>query len=80
MTDGPTIASPWPRIKTTGLSLSFSASDLPREGSRTSMSVSPKSFRMSQTGTPAARNAALWNIGRNGTSLTPNGMTPGEWV
>jgi len=80
LTDGPTVASPWPRIKTTDLSLSLSASDLPRGGSRTSMSVSPKSFRMSQTGAPAARNAALWNIGRSGTWLTPNGITPGEWV
>src|SRR5438034_8309713 len=44
------------------------------------MSVSPKSFLMSHTGAPAARNAALWNTARNGTWLIVYGMTPGEWA
>ena len=44
------------------------------------MSVIPNFLRISKTGTPRARNAALWNIARIGTWLLLNGITAGEWL
>ena len=35
---------------------------------------------VSNTGTPTWRNAAVCITGRSGTLVTPNGMTPGEWL
>ena len=44
------------------------------------MSVAPNFSRMSNTGTPAAMKAALWNIACIGTPTSPNGTTDGEWL
>ena len=46
----------------------------------TSMSVAPNLSRMSNTGTPAARKAALWNIACILMRTSPNGTTEGEWL
>ncbi len=56
------------------------ASATPFCGLPTSMSVAPNFSRMSNTGTPAARKAALWNIACIGTSTRPKGTTEGEWL
>ena len=56
---GPTATMPWARSSATGLSASTSASAAPFAGVLTTMSVAPNFSRMSNTGTPAARNAAL---------------------
>ena len=44
------------------------------------MLVMPACLRISNTGTPAARKPATWYMGRSGTVLAANGMTPGECV
>ena len=43
------------------------------------MSVAPNFSRMSNTGTPAARKAALWYVARIGVATRPNGITAAEW-
>ena len=45
----------------------------------TSMFVTPAASRMSNTGTPAARKALWWYIGRSGFLVTPNGISDGVW-
>ena len=57
-----------------------SASATPLGPSPTSMSVAPNFSRMSNTGTPAAIKAALWNIACMVTPTSPNGTTDGEWL
>ena len=62
------------------MSPSVSASALPSALLPTSMLVIPACLRISKTGTPAARKPATWYMGRSGTELAANGMTPGECV
>ena len=48
--------------------------------SPTSRSVAPKRSRMSNTGTPSARKAALWNMACILARTSPKGTTDGEWL
>jgi hypothetical protein len=57
-----------------------SASATPFSPLPISMSVAPNFSRMSNTGTPSAMKAALWNIARIATPTSPNGITDGEWL
>ena len=57
--DGPTATMPCARRRATGLSASTCASAAPLAAVLITMSVAPKRSRMSNTGTPCARNAAL---------------------
>src|SRR6266550_1633016 len=56
---GATATKPWARSSTTDLSPSASASAAPFSELLITMSVGPNFSRISKTGTPAARNAAL---------------------
>ena len=77
---GATTTAPWPRISATLFAPSVFASACPSGSVLTSMSVSPPAARMSNTGTPAPRNALMWYSGRSGTPLTPNGISDGAWL
>ena len=53
----------------------------PRSRLRISMSAAgTPAFRVSNTGTPVQRHAAGRIMGLNGTAVTLNGITDGEWV
>jgi hypothetical protein len=56
---GPTATMPCARNSATGLSARTFASAAPLAAVLTTISVTPNFSRMSNTGTPAARNAAL---------------------
>ena len=77
---GPTTTAPCPRISVTLLAPSVFASAWPSGSVLTSMSVSPPAARMSNTGTPAPRNALMWYSGLSGTPDTPKGIKEGAWL
>src|SRR3954469_3213994 len=76
----PTATMPWARNSATGLSASTCARAAPLAAVLITMSVVPNFSRMSNTGTPAARNAALWYIARIGVFDSPKAITDGEWL
>ena len=47
---------------------------------RTSMSVMPKRWRMSNTGVGELRNPLTWWTGRSGTDDAENGITDDAWL
>ncbi len=70
----PTMVAPWPRISTTVLSPSVSASALPSGAVRISMSVMPPASRISKIGTPQPRKPHMCDMGRSFAPLAvPNG-------
>src|SRR5215813_6956014 len=77
-----TTTAPWPRMRAAGLSARAFASARPSATVSTSMLVMPPASRISKTGTPAARNALWWYIGRSGTflsrSLAPESVTAAD--
>ena len=79
-TDRPTTETPWPRIRTAALPPSAFARLRPCCRLRTSMSVSPKSSRISQTGTWPPMPPAVWITCRIGVFVTEYGMISWAWL
>src|SRR5215831_2230547 len=77
---GPTQTLPCPRISATLLDPKTRASAAPCLALRIKRSVMPSQSRISKFGTSCMRNADMWQIGRNLTVVTLNGITVGEWL
>jgi len=77
---GPQATLPCARMSATFFLPMTAARATPLSALLTSMSVARTSWRMSNTGTPSAMKAALWNIACIGTPTSPERITEGEWL